>query len=101
MKIATEGKINEVSFMWPGPGADTTPVQKVFVTQAGDQVCGVGYYNNGASYIGAALSPGAALRRQIQPANERLPRGSPHGRADGRDNEGGDGAHLSPIRTTP
>ena len=45
MKVATEGKVNEVSYMWPRPGADTTPVQKVsFVTKAGDQVCGVGYY---------------------------------------------------------
>ena len=45
MKVATDGKVDEVSYMWPRPGADTTPVQKVsFVTKAGDQVCGVGYY---------------------------------------------------------
>ena len=45
MKVATEGKYDEVSYMWPRPGADTTPVQKVsYVTKAGDQVCGVGYY---------------------------------------------------------
>ena len=45
MKVATEGKVNEVSYVWPRPGADTTPVQKVsFVTKAADQVCGVGYY---------------------------------------------------------
>jgi signal transduction histidine kinase len=45
MKVAAEGKVEEVSYMWPRPGADTTPVQKVsFVTKAGDQVCGVGYY---------------------------------------------------------
>ena len=45
MKVATEGKVNEVSYMWPRPGADTTPVQKVsYVTKAGDQLCGVGYY---------------------------------------------------------
>jgi signal transduction histidine kinase len=45
MKVATEGKVQEVSYMWPRPGADTTPVQKVsYVTKAGDQVCGVGYY---------------------------------------------------------
>ena len=35
----------EVSYMWPRPGADATPVEKVsFVTKAADQVCGVGYY---------------------------------------------------------
>jgi signal transduction histidine kinase len=45
MKVAAEGKMEEVSYMWPRPGADTTPVAKVsFVTKAGDQVCGVGYY---------------------------------------------------------
>ena len=44
-KVATEGKLAEVSYMWPRPGADTTPVQKVsFVTKVGDQICGVGYY---------------------------------------------------------
>ncbi len=45
MKVAAEGKVEEVSYMWPRPGADTTPVAKVsYVTKAGDQVCGVGYY---------------------------------------------------------
>jgi hypothetical protein len=45
MKVATEGKVDEVSYMWPRPGTDTTPVQKVsFVTKTADQVCGVGYY---------------------------------------------------------
>jgi hypothetical protein len=40
-----EGQITEVSYMWPRPGADKTPVAKVsFVTQAGDLGCGVGYY---------------------------------------------------------
>jgi signal transduction histidine kinase len=43
-KVAQEGKISEVSYMWPRPGSDN-PVQKVtFVTKAGDQVCAVGYY---------------------------------------------------------
>ena len=42
---AADGKIAEVSYMWPRPGADTTPVQKVsYVTKVADQVCGVGYY---------------------------------------------------------
>ena len=45
IKVATEGKFDEVSYMWPRPGADTTPVQKVsYVTKVADQVCGVGYY---------------------------------------------------------
>src|SRR3989304_2770068 len=43
-KVATEGQISEVSYMWPRPG-QTDPVQKVsYVTKVGDQVCAVGYY---------------------------------------------------------
>ena len=43
-KVAAEGKVSEVNYMWPRPGSET-PVQKVtFVTKAGDQVCAVGYY---------------------------------------------------------
>ena len=42
---AKEGQITEVSYMFPKPGADTTPVAKVsFVTKVGDLGCGVGYY---------------------------------------------------------
>ena len=43
-KVAQEGKLTEVSYMWPRPG-QTDPVQKVvLVTKVGDQVCAVGYY---------------------------------------------------------
>ena len=43
-KTAQQGKISEVSYMWPRPGT-TEPVQKVsYVTKVGDQVCAVGYY---------------------------------------------------------
>src|SRR4029077_4540288 len=60
MKVATEGKVNEVSYMWPRPGADTTPVQKVsYVTKAGDQLCGVGYYKWTAEFD---ASPRALFR---------------------------------------
>jgi Single Cache domain 2 len=39
-----EGKITEVSYMFPRPGA-TEPVQKIsYVTRVGDVACGVGYY---------------------------------------------------------
>ena len=42
---AKEGQIAEVDYMWPRPGADTTPVKKfTYVTKVSDQVCGVGYY---------------------------------------------------------
>lgn len=42
---AAEGKVIEVSYMWPRPGEDNTPVLKTsYVTRAGDQACGVGYY---------------------------------------------------------
>ena len=40
-----EGQVTEVSYMFPKPGADSTPVPKVsFITKAGDLGCGVGYY---------------------------------------------------------
>ena len=43
-QVAQEGKISEVSYMWPRPGS-TKPVQKVtFVTKVSDEVCAVGYY---------------------------------------------------------
>jgi hypothetical protein len=42
---AAEGKVIEVSYMWPRPGENKTPVLKTsYVTRAGDQACGVGYY---------------------------------------------------------
>jgi signal transduction histidine kinase len=41
---AQEGKIDELSYMWPRPGG-TEPVQKVsYYTKVGDQICAVGYY---------------------------------------------------------
>jgi len=40
-----EGQVTEVSYKFPRPGADQTPVAKVtFITKAGDLGCGVGYY---------------------------------------------------------
>ena len=42
---ATEGKITEVSYMFPRPGTDPTLFQKVsLITGVGDQGCGVGYF---------------------------------------------------------
>jgi signal transduction histidine kinase len=43
-KAAQEGKITEVSYVFPKPG-ETAPSPKVsFVTRVGDLGCGVGYY---------------------------------------------------------
>lgn len=43
-KVAKEGSVGSVSYMWPRPGT-TDPVQKVSLfTKVGDQVCAVGYY---------------------------------------------------------
>jgi len=45
LKVAEEGKFAEVSYMFPRPGADKTPVAKVsFVTKVAGNVCIVGYY---------------------------------------------------------
>jgi signal transduction histidine kinase len=41
---AVAGEYRTVEYHWPRPG-ETEPVAKVsFVTRAGDQMCGVGYY---------------------------------------------------------
>jgi hypothetical protein len=43
-KAAVDGKITEVSYMFPRPG-ETEPMAKVsYVTGVSDQGCGVGYY---------------------------------------------------------
>jgi signal transduction histidine kinase len=43
-EVAEEGKVREVTYMWPKPGGDE-PVEKVtYVTRVADLVCGVGYY---------------------------------------------------------
>jgi hypothetical protein len=52
--VAKEGQTTEVSYMFPKPGADTTPGQPVrfatpsqkvsFVTKVGDLGCAVGYF---------------------------------------------------------
>ena len=43
-KTAQDGKISEMTYMWPRPGS-TEPVQKVsYFTKIGNQVCAVGYY---------------------------------------------------------
>jgi hypothetical protein len=40
-----EGQVTEVSYVFPKPGADPTPIPKTaFITKAGDLGCGVGYY---------------------------------------------------------
>lgn len=46
MVKAEEGKIKEVSYVFPRPGdADKKPVQKIaLVTKVNNHVCGVGYY---------------------------------------------------------
>ncbi len=43
-RVAEEGKVKQVAYMWPRPGSDE-PVPKVsYVTRVGDEVCGVGFY---------------------------------------------------------
>jgi signal transduction histidine kinase len=44
MAVATEGKIVEVSYMWPEPGSHVPTAKISFVTKVADQMCGVGYY---------------------------------------------------------
>jgi signal transduction histidine kinase len=42
--VAREGKVTQVSYMWPRPGGGE-PVKKMsYVTKVAGDVCGVGYY---------------------------------------------------------
>ena len=42
--VAAEGEYNVVEYVWPRPG-ETEPSPKTsYITKAGNQVCGVGYY---------------------------------------------------------
>jgi signal transduction histidine kinase len=43
-KAVEEGKINEVSYEFPKPGATEPSPKTSFVTKVGDLGCGVGYY---------------------------------------------------------
>ncbi len=44
MKTATEGKISEITYLWPKPDSEE-PVQKLtYYTKVGDQICAVGAY---------------------------------------------------------
>ena len=43
-KVAEEGKVKEVAYMWPKPGQSEPSPKVSYVTRVGDQVCGVGYY---------------------------------------------------------
>jgi signal transduction histidine kinase len=43
-KVAEEGKLKQVSYTWPKPGAKDAVQKMSYVTRVGDQVCGVGYY---------------------------------------------------------
>jgi signal transduction histidine kinase len=43
-KAAQDGKVNEVNYMFPKPGATDPSPKTSFVTKVGDLGCGVGYY---------------------------------------------------------
>jgi len=44
MEKASEGEIKEVTYWWPRPGSDKPLKKTSFYTKVGDQICGVGYY---------------------------------------------------------
>lgn len=45
-QVAQEGKIGEVSYMWPRPNETEPTAKTAYVTKIGDQVCAVGYYQH-------------------------------------------------------
>ena len=46
MQKATEGEIKEVTYWWPRPGSDEQVKKTSFYTKVGEQICGVGYYQD-------------------------------------------------------
>jgi hypothetical protein len=44
MRTASEGKVSEVTYLWPRPGSIKPLEKHTFYTKVGDQICGVGYY---------------------------------------------------------
>ena len=46
MEKATEGDLTEVSYWWTRPGSDDQVKKTTYYTKVGDQICGVGYYQD-------------------------------------------------------
>jgi signal transduction histidine kinase len=46
METATEGEIKEVSYWWERPGSEAQVKKTTYYTKVGDQICGVGYYQD-------------------------------------------------------
>lgn len=44
METAAEGKVSEITYLWPRPGSITQLKKHTFYTKVGDQICGVGYW---------------------------------------------------------
>lgn len=43
-RVAEEGRVKEVAYMWPRPGSDSPVEKRSYVTKVAGQVCGVGFY---------------------------------------------------------
>ncbi|MCC2662781.1 MAG: hypothetical protein K0R41_3056 [Geminicoccaceae bacterium] len=43
-EVAAEGELSVVEYVWPRPGETEAVPKASYVTRAGDQICGVGYY---------------------------------------------------------
>ena len=44
MRTASEGKLSEITYLWPRPGSIRPLEKHTLYTKVGDQICGVGYY---------------------------------------------------------
>ena len=44
LRVAEEGKVSEVSYLFPRPGSETPVPKNALVTKVADHVCAVGYY---------------------------------------------------------
>jgi hypothetical protein len=46
MQNAAEGAIKETTYWWPRPGSDQPLKKTTYYTKVGEQICGVGYYED-------------------------------------------------------
>jgi hypothetical protein len=49
METATDSEIRETTYWWPRPGSIKPLKKHTFYTKAGDQICGVGYWEGSAT----------------------------------------------------
>ena len=72
MKQAKPGQISQIRYLFPRPGGTEAIAKTTYYTRAGDQVCGVGFYD-GDEATAAAITSQAHLAQLRQRLNAGMP----------------------------